>query len=407
LPGKIEVASEAMKRKKNKRATAAGKASQPGRAHFLPTGRIMRLMPSLRLPKAEAESEVPTPGSAQPTVPVPTAAEAPLRVVCVDYCPERTECHEVGDLADFLTRHRPPWSRVRWISISGNHRLEDLMPFAEKYQLHPLAIEDVASGAQRPKVEDYAASGDLPGRLFIVGRVVHLLNGQLHDEQISLFLGRTTLLTFQETPGGIFDSIHRRIEVQGTRLREHDASFLCYALLDAIVDSYFPFLEYYSDRIEEAEEELLDDPRQFTLQKVHAVKRGLLLLRRAIWPMREITAQLLRDKHECLSDTTLTYFRDVYDHCVQIIDLNETYHEIASALTETYMSVMSNRMNEIVKVLTVISTIFIPLTFVAGVYGMNMPIPENQWEWSYPAFWGGCLLISLGMLAWFRRRGWI
>ena len=137
------------------------------------------------------------------------------------------------------------------------------------------------------------------------------------------------------------------------------------------------------------------------------MKRGLLLLPRSIWPMRELIAQLQRERHECLSDNTLTYFRDVYDHCVQILDLNETYHEIATALTETYMSVVSNHMNEVVKVLTIISTIFIPLTFIAGVYGMNMPIPENAWEWSYPVFWVICLLIAAGMLTLFRRRGWL
>ncbi|SMF96386.1 magnesium transporter [Methylomagnum ishizawai] len=388
-----------MKHKKTKRPRTAEDKASPAHSHFSPSGRMLRLMPSLRPPKAE----IPT----APVAAIETTAEAGLRVTCVDYCPERMECRDITDIPGFLSHHRPAWARVRWINISGTHRVENLRPFAEKYQLHPLAIEDVTSSAQRPKVEDYPGHGEAPGRLFIVARVVHMLNGKLHDEQISLFLGRTTLLSFQETPGGVFEPIYRRLEAQGSRIRDTEASFLCYSLLDAIVDSYFPFLEYYSDRIDETEEELLDDPRHFTLQKTHAVKRGLLLLRRAIWPMREMIAQLLRERHECLSETTLTYFRDIYDHCVQIIDLNETYHEIATALTETYMSVMSNRMNEIMKVLTVISTIFMPLTFIAGVYGMNMPIPENHWSWSYPVFWLVCLIIGLGMLVWFRRRDWI
>ena len=382
-----------MKRKKPKQSATEAKS----RTLFSPTGRMMRLMPSRPRKPAAVDAAVPA------AAPV----EVPLRVTCVDYSRERMACREIDDVQGFLAQHRPEWSKVRWINIVGSHRPETLRPFAEKYQLHPLAIEDVASGAQRPKVEDYLGSEDGPGRLFIVARMVHFVEGRLHDEQISLFLGRTTLLTFQETPGGVFEPVYRRLEFQGSRLREQDASFLCYALLDAIVDSYFPFLEHYSDRIEEAEEELLDDPRRFTLPKVHEVKRGLLLLRRAVWPMREVASQLLREKHECLSDTTLTYFRDVYDHCVQIIDLNETYHEIAAALTETYMSVMSNRMNEVVKVLTLISTIFMPLTFLAGVYGMNMPIPENEWWWSYPMFWVVCLVLAVGMLMWFRRRGWI
>jgi magnesium transporter len=331
----------------------------------------------------------------------------PLHVACMDYCPERSELQTITDLPVLLDGHRPEWSRVRWINVTGGNQPEVLDLLAQKYHLHPLAVEDILTASQRPKVEEYPASEEAPGRLFIVARLAHMVDGRLQTDQINLFLGRNTLLTFQEQQNGVFESIYKRLEYVGSRLRANDASFLCYALLDAIVDSYFPVLEHYSACIEEIEEELLDEPQQFMLQKAHAVKRGLLLLRRAIWPMRELIAQLQRERHECLSETTLTYFRDVYDHCVQILDLNETYHEIATALSETYMSVVSNHMNEVVKVLTIISTIFIPLTFVAGVYGMNMPIPENDWEWSYPVFWIVCLAIAGGMLAFFRRRGWI
>jgi magnesium transporter len=350
--------------------------------------------------------ELPRPQMVQPLA-APENASGPLLITCVDYCPERVEVQEITEVGVLVDAHRPDWSRVRWINVIGGGRAGVMESLARKYHLHPLAVEDTLQGSQRPKVEDYPASEEAPGRLFIVARVVHMLEGRLQNEQISLFLGRNTLLTFPEARNGLFETIRRRLDYAGSRLRTNDASFLCYALLDAIVDGYFPVLEHYSACIEEIEEELLDEPRQFMLQKAHAVKRGLLLLRRSIWPMREMIAQLQRDRHECLSENSLTYFRDVYDHCVQIIDLNETYHEIATALTETYMSVVSNHMNEVVKVLTIISTIFIPLTFVAGVYGMNMPIPENEWEWSYPAFWVVCLLIAAGMLALFRRRGWI
>lgn len=348
----------------------------------------------------------------KPSLPVePPAADStavtPLYIACMDYCPERAELQQITELDTLIDRHRPDWSRVRWINVTGGNREEVLNRFARKYHLHPLAVEDILTGNQRPKVEEYPAFEEAPGRVFIVARLAHLWEGRLQTDQVNLFLGRNTLLTFQDQRNGVFESIYKRLDYAGSRLRANDASFLCYALLDAIVDSYFPVLEHYSACIEEIEEELLDEPRRFMLQKAHAVKRGLLVLRRSIWPMRELIAQLQRERHECLSETTLTYFRDVYDHCVQILDLNETYHEIATALTETYMSVVSNHMNEVVKVLTIISTIFIPLTFVAGVYGMNMPIPENQWEWSYPAFWIVCLLIAGGMVAFFRRRGWL
>ena len=224
---------------------------------------------------------------------------------------------------------------------------------------------------------------------------------------MSFFLGRNTLITFQEIQGDAFDAIRKRIRTRGSRLRQHDVSFLLYAMLDAIVDNYFPLLESFSDRLEDVEERLLTKPSSDILQEVHTTKRELLLLRRAVWPLRELIAQLQRDKHECLSETAQTYLRDVYDHCVQIIDLVETYREITDDLTETYISSISNRTNEIVKVLTIMGTIFIPLTFLAGVYGMNMPIPENRWAGSYFVFWAVCIAIAGSMLLWFRRRGWL
>ena len=222
-----------------------------------------------------------------------------------------------------------------------------------------------------------------------------------------MFLGRSTLLTFQTRRSDAFDSVRRRVQTRGSQLRENDVSFLLYALLDTIVDSYFPMLEKCDAQIEDLEEELLSSPGRRTLEQVHLTRRDLLTLRRAAWPMRELIAQLLREKHECLSEATRHYFRDIYDHCVQIIDLIENYREIAAALTETYMSVVSSRLNEVMKVLTVIGTVFLPLTFLAGVYGMNMPIPENQWWFSYPMFWLMCTGIAAAMIAWFRKRGWI
>lgn len=359
-------------------------------------------LPRLHMPRAGQAAGIET-----HELPASPAGSVPISVTCIDYCPEQFQVQAVTDLAEFIANHRPPWSRVRWINVDGVTQPELIQQLAQKYQLHPLAIEDVLHTVQRPKAEDFAASGDLPGRLFLVARSVELHEEELQTEQISFFLGRTTLLTFQQTPGDSFEVIRQRIRNRGSRLRENDVSFLLYALMDAIVDSYFPLLERYSDRLEELEEEMLTQPSHAVLQKVHGFKRELLLLRRTAWPMRELIAEIQRERHECLSETTRTYFRDIYDHAVQIIDLVETYREIAAALTETYMSSMSNRMNEIMKVLTIIGTIFIPLTFLAGVYGMNMPIPENAWRGTYPLFWALCLGIAGAMLYWFRRRDWI
>lgn len=330
-----------------------------------------------------------------------------VRITCVDYSPEQVEWQEIADLPSFLARHRPAWSHVRWINVEGLAKPDVIRSLAEKYEIHPLAVEDVLHNVQRPKAEDYPGSGDHPGRLFVVARAIAADGVELRSEQVSIFLGRTTLLSFQERPGTIFASIRPRIETRGSRLRENDVSFLFYALVDGIVDGYFPVLERYSERLQNLDEEMLEQPDRATWHKVQVVKRELLLLRRAAWPTRDLIAELLRERHECLSETTRTYFRDVYDHCVQILDLVEGYREITTALSETYMSAISNRMNEIMKVLTVISTIFIPLSFLAGVYGMNMRVPENEWPGMYPVFWLICLAVAGSMLSWLKYRRWL
>jgi magnesium transporter len=330
-----------------------------------------------------------------------------VTVTCADYSPTEVEIREVNDLGEFLWEHRPAWSRVRWVDIVGLSDMEVIRALAVKYGLHPLAVEDVVRTVERPKAEDFAASGDQPGRLFVVARAIDQREGRVHSDQVSMFLGRTTLLTFQDVHRTDLEPIRQRIRTAGSRLRENDASFLLYVLLDGIVDRYYPLLENYSERLEDLEDELLERPSQGTLEQMHAIKRELMLIRRAAWPMRELIANLQRDKHECLSETSQTYLRDVHDHCTQIIDLIETYREIANAIGETWISVTSNKTNDVVKVLTIIGTIFIPLTFLAGVYGMNMPIPENASAMAYPLFWATCIVVAAGMLLWFRRRGWL
>ena len=336
-----------------------------------------------------------------------TPGQAPARVVCTDYCAEQFQVQEVADIAAFLAVHRPTWSHVRWIHVEGMQDRPTIRALAEKYQLHPLAIEDVLDGNHRPKAEDYPATGDLPGRLFVVARRLRLVDGELRGEQTSLFLGRNTLLSFQSTRCGAVEEVRRRAESPRSRLRQTDVSFLLYSILDALVDRFFPILDETSSHLEQAEEDIVSRPQAQSLQAIHLIKRDLVMIRRIAWPMRELIGQLQREPHECLSAITQTYFRDVYDHCVQIIDLIETYREIASAVAETYVSLISNRTNEIMKVLTVIGTIFIPLTFIAGVYGMNMYIPENQWPWFYGVFWAVCLSVAGFMLWRFRRGGWL
>ena len=330
------------------------------------------------------------------------------RITCIDYSPDKVQVEEVDDLAEFIARHRPDWSSVRWINVDGLSDLGVIRALAEKYGLHPLAIEDVLHLPQRPRVQSYEEDDQHQARLFVIARDMRLSDGSLHTEQISLFVGHRTVLTFQETPGDAWGPIRQRIRTAGSQLRRTDASFLAYSIIDAIVDEAFPILEQFGDRLEDLEDLVLKRPGPDTVQEIHRIKRELLLIRRAVWPMREVLQEMQREPHECLSEITRTHLRDVYDHAIQIIDIVETYREVATGLTETYMTAISNRMNEIMKVLTIMGTIFIPLTFLAGVYGMNFHhFPELDWPWAYPIFWLICVLIAGGMIAWFRRRGWI
>jgi magnesium transporter len=332
---------------------------------------------------------------------------AAVTITCTDFSPDCVQVEQVADVDDFLARHRPEWAVVRWVNIDGLSDMNVLRAFAVKYNLHPLVVEDVVHVGQRPKAEDYPDTGEHQARLFIIARMLEMFDGHVQSEQISFVLGRKTLLTFQERRGDVWDPIRQRIGTKGSRLRQNDVSFLIYSLLDALIDQCFPILEFYSELLEDLEDQALTTPTGDTIRRIHAVKRELLMVRRSIWPMREVINSLQREKHECMSDVTRTYLRDLYDNCVQIIDLVETYREFATGLTEIYMSALSIRMNEIMKVLTIMGSIFIPLTFLAGVYGMNMPIPENQSRWTYPIFWIICFATVAVMLRVFKRRGWL
>lgn len=330
-------------------------------------------------------------------------------VTCIDYCPGKVAEQQVEDLAGFLDHHRSDWVKVRWINVDGLSDMGVIHALATKYELHPLAIEDLLDLGDRPKVEPYGGEdSDLRARLFIVARALELADRRLVSRQISLFLGHNTVLTFREAPSHVWDHIRQRLRIKGSRLRNHDASFLTYSLLDAIVDQCFPILEHYGDQMAAIETRLLEGPQRDANRGINEIKQDLLLLRWAMWPMREMVAVLQREPHECVSDDTRLYLRDLHDHVVQIIEINEIYRERAGDLSDSYMSAVSNRMNQIMKVLTVIGTIFIPLTFLAGVYGMNFRhIPELDKTWAYPAFWIICLVVGGSMLALFRRNEWL
>lgn len=336
------------------------------------------------------------------------ARSAPPTTTYADYSPGQVQRGAVEDLDGFLAHHRPPWSAVRWVDVVGVEDLAVVRGVAAKYELHPLAVEDVLSATQRPKLDSYGGAGSgLNARLFITARALHLDGDALVSTQVAIFLGHTTVLTFQHADSGVWRPIHQRIEATGSRLRGNDASFLVYALLDAIVDACFPIIDQYDDELEQLEADVLEDPGRRVLTQIQHIKRQLTALRSAVWPLREVVAALQRDPHECMSETTKVYLHDLYDHIVQVVEIIETYRERATDLTESYRSSVSARTNEVMKVLTIIGTIFIPLTFLAGVYGMNFHhMPELDQRWAYPTFWLVCGIVAGLMAAMFRRYRW-
>jgi magnesium transporter len=291
-----------------------------------------------------------------------------------------------------------------WLNVTGLHHVNELARLGEHFGLHPLVMEDIVSTRQRPKLEDY---GDY---IYIVCRMVDYdeKSRQVRSEQVSLILTQNTVISFQEVAGDVFGPVRERIRVGRGRIRRAGASYLAYALLDAVVDNYFVVLEKLSDEIEGIEEQMLEDARPELLEKVHALKREMILLRRSVWPLREVLAGLTRTESPLIDEGVVVFVRDVLDHVVQVVEVIESFRDILGGLQDLYLSSVSNRMNEVMKVLTIAATIFVPLTFVAGIYGMNFDfMPELHWKYSYYVFWAVILVLGGGMVGYFKRRGWL
>ncbi len=344
------------------------------------------------------------PGAAPGTVVVDAAALHPkLRVIAYDAShiqeAEVTDVRELGD----LTGRRA----VTWINVDGLGDAAVLAEVGRVAGLHRLALEDVVNTHQRPKVEDY---GDL---LFIVVRMP-TLGASPPDEQVSLVVTPRLVVSLQERYGDPFDSIRQRLRTGSGRLRASGADYLAYALLDAITDAYFPVVERLGDRLEELEDDVLGHTQVGTGGRIHEVRRELILMRRSVWPTREMFGALLRDGTPVFTTETRVYLRDCYDHTVQVLDLLENYREVAAGLVEVHLGNVNLRMNEIMKVLTVIATLFMPLSFIASVYGMNFNgevspwnMPELDWYWGYPFALGLMALVAATLLLYFRWSGWI
>ena len=326
-----------------------------------------------------------------------------VRVQAIRYSPDGIETEEWEGLPPAI-EVPSDGSGVLWLNVDGLHDVELLRALAEQIGAHPLAIEDVANVGQRPKLEEY------PDHLFLVA---HMLRTEpeplrLVDEQVSLLVGPGYLVSFQEEPGDVFDPVRRRIQSGKGQIRSRGSTYLAYALLDALVDSTFAVVEEFGEYSEALELRVLEDPSREIMHSLHHLKRELLVLRRSIWPLRELTSSFLRVEGELAEPAINVYLRDLHDHCYQLIDTVEILREIASGMRDLYLSNLNQRTNEIMKVLTVIASIFIPLTFVAGIYGMNFEhMPELAFPWAYPAVLGLMAAIAGGMLFMFRTRRWI
>jgi len=323
-----------------------------------------------------------------------------VSITVMDYDAESLQERTVDTVAEAIATCRD--GGVTWIDVVGLHDVEVVRELGEHFDLHPLALEDVLSVGQRPKADEYE------NHYFIVLRLFHVLADGLSSEQISLFLGDGHVITFQELSEDVFDGVRERLRLARGRIRTMGADYLAYALIDALVDHFFPVIEHLGERIEDLEDEVMSDPARNTVEQIHAIRKELLTLRRAAWPQREVLAAMERFESARIGRETRVFLRDAYDHAVQIMDMVETYRDLASGLLEIYLSSVSNRMNEVMKVLTVMATIFIPITFLAGVYGMNFKhMPELGWPWAYPAFWGVSVASTLGLLWYFKRKDWL
>jgi magnesium transporter len=326
----------------------------------------------------------------------------PAKVTITVFNYAGARCDERQDLS--VDELAPPTDQsITWVDVGGVHNINILESLGKQFHLHPLLLEDIANTDQRPKLEDYETC------LFLVMKMLSVTDR--HDiavEQVSLVLGPNFVLSFQENGADVFTSVRDRLRGGKGRLRQSGADHLLHALVDAIVDHYFEVLEMLGETIETLQDLVVSDPNPETLHRIHILKRQLMFLRRAVWPLREAANNLSRSESPFLQESTKVFFRDVYDHVVQIVDTIETLREMVSAGLDIYLSSISYRSNSVMKVLTIITTIFMPLTFIVGIYGMNFEyMPELKWEWGYYLVLGVMVAIAISMLGFFKLKKWI
>jgi magnesium transporter len=325
-----------------------------------------------------------------------------VQIDLYDYDVEQLSEHDLSEIDDSKPYLDSP--SKTWINISGLHDIEKLKEIWGYFNLHPLIQEDILNTQQRPKIEEY------PEHMFFVLRMMSVgqETGELKVEQVSIVLSKNSVISFQEDDDPIFEPVLHRLRNGAPRLRKHGVDYLAYALIDTIVDHYMKVMEKIGGEIEELENEILEDSDSAIPEKIHALRRKLIYFRRTVWPLRDSLNSLLREESHLIAEENKIFFRDVYDHLVQIIDGIENYRDMAMGMLDMYMSQVSNKMNEVMKVLTIIATIFIPLTFIAGIYGMNFEyMPELKWTWAYPTVWAIMIVATIGMIFYFRKKDWL
>lgn len=331
----------------------------------------------------------------------------PLKILLSDYTD--FDYHEQTLLSPEECKIYLEKETITWIHFQGDVEPETMHELGEIFDLHHLALEDVINTGQRPKIDEYEEN------LFIVISypIFDLENKNLTLEQISLFIGSNYVISFHPGDIDIFEPVRLRLRNHTGRIRSRGSDYLTYALIDMVIDEGYPVLEWLGDEIEQLEDELLEAPTNNSLHKLHQIKRTLILLRRMLWPQRDVLSRLVRNDNILISENNRFYFNDCYDHTIQIMELNETYRDMVTGLMEIYLSKVSFRLNEIMRVLTVIATIFIPLTFIVGLYGMNFSndnspwaMPELRWYYGYPIVWGVMIGVVAGMLFYFKKKKW-
>ncbi|HNQ69160.1 MAG TPA: magnesium/cobalt transporter CorA [Bacteroidales bacterium] len=292
---------------------------------------------------------------------------------------------------------------IHWFNLNGVHDSELIGKIGEKFNIHKLVLEDILNTHQRPKVDFYDE------HIFAVLKMLVYDNAtkSINSEQVSIIVGNNYLFSFQEKEGDIFELLRKRIQTASGKIRTMGTDYLLYAILDIIVDNYFILLEHLGDEVEKYETELIENANKDILNRIYYLKRENLLLRNSVWPVRELVSQFEKTDSQLIKKKNIIYFRDLYDHTIQVIDNVEIYRDLLSGLIELYYNNTGNKTNEVMKVLTIISTIFIPLTFIAGIYGMNFKyMPELEWHWAYFGVWGLMVILFLLMICYFKRKKW-